>query len=409
MEYMVKQNENYEELKMKEWLEKCAIIHNNFYNYSKAKYSGYHGKITIICPEHGEFEQILGNHIRGSGCPKCKIKKLVHLNTKGVETFFEKAKEIHGEKYDYSKIKYVNRNTKVCIICPEHGEFWQTPKEHINGQGCPKCHNLYSDEKERQEHFLEHVRAIHPDLDFSKTKYVRTHDLVTVTCHKLDVFGEEHGDFKITPHNLLLGHGCKKCSNNYLDTSYFVKKSKLIHGDTTYDYSKTVYGKNNREKVCIICPEHGEFYQAPISHLNGRGCPFCKNSHLEREIGSLFKKMNILYIYQYRNRDIFGKQSIDFYIPSIKLAIECQGEQHFLANFFKTNGVDYPEKHLKYIQELDERKRIKCKENGIELVYFLNKQFLKYLDCENKCFTDKKNLFDYINSIRKQKEDNFVE
>ena len=45
----------------------------------------------------------------------------------------------HNNKYDYSKVEYVNSSTKVCIICPEHGEFWQTPHKHLSGQGCPKC------------------------------------------------------------------------------------------------------------------------------------------------------------------------------------------------------------------------------------------------------------------------------
>ena len=53
--------------------------------------------------------------------------------------FFEKTKKVHGDKYDYSKVEYVNTNTKVCIICPIHGEFLQTPHNHIRGCGCPKC------------------------------------------------------------------------------------------------------------------------------------------------------------------------------------------------------------------------------------------------------------------------------
>ena len=53
--------------------------------------------------------------------------------------FIEKAKNRHGDKYDYSKVEYINSTTKVCIICKEHGEFWQTPHGHVRGQGCPKC------------------------------------------------------------------------------------------------------------------------------------------------------------------------------------------------------------------------------------------------------------------------------
>ena len=57
------------------------------------------------------------------------------------EEFISKAKEVHGNKYDYSKVEYVNNHTKVCIICPKHGEFWQTPNHHLLGHGCSKCKN----------------------------------------------------------------------------------------------------------------------------------------------------------------------------------------------------------------------------------------------------------------------------
>lgn len=164
-----------------------------------------------------------------------------------------------------------------------------------------------------------------------------------------------------------------------------------------YDYSKAKYcGRHG--KIIITCPKHGGFKQMPNSHLNGRGCPLCKTSHLERFIDGELKKNNILYIYQYHNKNVFGKQSLDFYIQSKKIAKECQGEQHFIANYYKSKGIDFAEDHLKYVQELDERKRTLCKENGIELVYFLDKMFLKYIDCDNKCFTTEDELIEYINT-----------
>ena len=84
--------------------------------------------------------------------------KRVKLTTK---EFIAKAKEIHGDKYDYSKVYYVNLGTKVCIICPEHGEFWQTPYHHIKRkQGCPKCGGRV---KKNREEFIEAARKIHGD------------------------------------------------------------------------------------------------------------------------------------------------------------------------------------------------------------------------------------------------------
>ena len=104
-------------------------------------------KVCIICPEHGEFWQTPSDHIfQKQGCPKCGIKRRADKNRLSKEDFVLKAKEIHGDKYDYSKVEYVDCMKKVCIIChekdkngKEHGEFWQTPNNHLRGNGCPKC------------------------------------------------------------------------------------------------------------------------------------------------------------------------------------------------------------------------------------------------------------------------------
>ena len=121
----------------------------------------------------------------------------------------------------------------------------------------------------------------------------------------------------------MTGYGCKKCSGKFLDKELFIQKSKEINGDK-YDYSRVEY-KNTNTKVCIICTEHGEFWQSPSSHLTGRGCPFCKESHLEKETRIKLGENNIEYIYQFHKKEIFNKQSLDFYIPEKNIGIECQG------------------------------------------------------------------------------------
>ena len=182
-----------------EFIAKAKLVHGDKYDYSKVEYVGALTKVCIICPKHGEFCQEANSHLRGQGCPKCKSKK----QTCTTDEFIAKAKKIHGDKYDYSKVNYVNNYTKVCIICHEHGEFWQTPGAHLRGQGCPKC-------KSKKQ-----------------------------TC----------------------------------TTDEFIAKAKKIHGDK-YDYSKVEY-VNRKTKVCIICPKHGEFWQTPSAHLRGQGCPKC--------------------------------------------------------------------------------------------------------------------------------------
>ena len=116
-------------------IRRCKEKHGDTYDYSKVIYKGYSEKIEIICKKHGSFWQDARNHYKlGAGCPICanniKMDKFV---------FAEKAKKVHGSVYDYSHVDYVNNKTKVEIICPKHGAFYQSPDKHLGGCGCPKC------------------------------------------------------------------------------------------------------------------------------------------------------------------------------------------------------------------------------------------------------------------------------
>ena len=122
-----------------EFISKSKLIHGDKYDYSKVEYVNNHSKVCIICPEHGEFWQSPEKHLIGQGCVKCSYIERNVKKTDTVEKFIQKSKKIHGNKYDYSKVNYVNTNTKVCIICPKHGEFLITPNNHLRGKGCPKC------------------------------------------------------------------------------------------------------------------------------------------------------------------------------------------------------------------------------------------------------------------------------
>jgi len=125
----------------KEFLKKANIVHGNKFYYSEKGYENLNSKIKIICPKHGEFEQSAFNHLRTSGCKQCG-----HLNTSKIlsytkESFIEKSKKIHFDKYNYDLVLYKNSKEKVKIICNKHGEFKQSPAMHLQGQGCPNCNN----------------------------------------------------------------------------------------------------------------------------------------------------------------------------------------------------------------------------------------------------------------------------
>ena len=189
------------------------------------------------------------------------------------EIFIEKSKSRHGDKYDYSKVVYVNSKIKVTIICKEHDEFKQTPNSHLKGRGCMRCYK----EKPLKEFKLKLIEKFGKYYDLSTIRYKNVRTPVKVIC-------PIHGEFKQTPIKLLSkSGGCTTCN--------FINKSNKIHNK--YDYSKVEY-KNNREKVTIICKEHGEFKQTPYSHLNGSGCSECYGNKklTNSEIINKFKKIH---------------------------------------------------------------------------------------------------------------------
>lgn len=133
------------------FLQKAKEIHGNKYDYSLVDYKGRQQKVKIICPIHGVFEQLPGNHIHSTlkqGCPKCGHSKAAKKRQMTTEDFVQKSKEINGNKYDYSKTKFINMKTKVEIICPEHGSFFQNPDNHLRKKyGCPFCNESHGEKK----------------------------------------------------------------------------------------------------------------------------------------------------------------------------------------------------------------------------------------------------------------------
>lgn len=121
------------------FIENAKKIHGDKYDYSKILYKNAKTKIIIICQKHGEFLQKPNNHLSGQGCFKCGVENACKLISSNTEKFIKKSKDIHGDKYYYSKVKYKNDHTKVIIICKKHGEYLQTPNNHLHNRGCPKC------------------------------------------------------------------------------------------------------------------------------------------------------------------------------------------------------------------------------------------------------------------------------
>lgn len=185
-----------------EFINEAIIIHNNFYNYSKTVYNGRNNKLIITCPIHGDFEQAAKSHLNGSGCPKCAGVKPLTTNE-----FIERANKIHNNKYDYSKTNYNSHREKVIIICPEHGEFCQTPHSHLKGFGCKECSKPVHDTNS----FIKESKKIHGDkYDYSKVKYVNSKTYVCIICPK-------HGEFWQRADMHISGHLCPFCCQSILE------------------------------------------------------------------------------------------------------------------------------------------------------------------------------------------------
>ena len=313
------------------------------------------------------FMRTPNNCLKSKGCPKCHDIKNKKLTT---EEFIEKARKIHGDKYDYSESEYKHTDEYVTVIChakdrfgDEHGRFKVTPHAHIGSMhsGCPKCSGKY---RKNTTYFIKEAKFIHGDkYDYSKANYAGAFKKLEIICPK-------HGSFWMTPNEHLLGKGCKACRYDTvseklsMSNDEFIEKANKIHNGR-YDYSKVKY-VDSSTKVCIICPNHGEFWQSPSGHLRGHNCPICKQSHLENEITQLLKENNIHYEPQ-KKFDWLGRKSLDFYIPEYNIAIECQGSQHFQSSDFfgGENGF------LK-VKKSDSDKKALCEENGVELLYYSN-------------------------------------
>ena len=193
--------------------------------------------------------------------------KCVGCHHYNTKEFIELAKARHGDRYDYSKVNYKKNKLPVEIICKEHGSFFQTPKKHKKGHGCSKCSGRHH---YTTEEWIEEVKKIHGDrYDYKLVKYKTNRDRVTIICSR-------HGKFKQLPYEHQKGSGCHKCARGVPTTEEWIEKAKSVHGDK-YDYSKTIY-KEKRKKVIIICPIHGEFRKRPWIHINGTGCTKCSNN-----------------------------------------------------------------------------------------------------------------------------------
>lgn len=317
---------------------------------------------------------------------------------KSLEEFLNEAKKMRPE-YDFSLVtEYKNNNTKIPVICHkkdfagrEHGVFMITPGNLLKGRGCNKCNGKgFTNEDRKLFCSILHNNK----YDYSKSDFSSVTKETTVTCKK-------HGDFITCYDNHFNSKiGCKYCSCPVRDTESFKKEATMLH-DGFYGYRKSEY-IDSHTKVVITCPVHGDFEQTPNAHLRGEGCPLCKKkSILEDKVEKLLNDNSIKYIKDKRAKwlitDVGGHSHLDFFIPELNLAIECQGKQHFGEGGWN-NKYDF-ENTIK----IDKWKKKQCNLKNINIIYFAEKKFVnKYKnDYLGLIFYDCKELLNYIKYLFK--------
>jgi len=182
------------------FLNKCAKIHGNKYDYSNSNYSNSRSIIEIICKIHGKFYMKANNHLNGQGCPECSGKKKMNKYA-----FIKKAQTIHNNKFDYSNVIYKNNKTKIIIKCASHGEFLQTPNDHLSGKGCFECTGI---KRLTIDEFILKANLVHHNkYDYSLVNYINSKVPINIVC-------KIHGSFWQTPTSHLSGNNCNKCSYN---------------------------------------------------------------------------------------------------------------------------------------------------------------------------------------------------
>jgi hypothetical protein len=258
-------------LTTEEFIEKATKIHGNIYDYSLADYIGSKQKITVICKIHNKFNLSPNSHLKGNGCKACGVEVRASKQRGDKELFLKKAREKHGDRYDYSKVEYFNSLTEVEILCPTHGAFLQTPKIHYVAN-CPKCGREAQTEKAKKGkgQFVKEMQEIYGDrYDLSLVEYINGRTPVSIIC-------KDRGILKVTPASLLnkkvyLVKGKKKTRST--DKEMFLEEVfKLYGGKNNYD--DTIVG-NSRGKIDVVCENHGKFTVEMASYFNGVDCPKC--------------------------------------------------------------------------------------------------------------------------------------
>ena len=330
-------------LTTEEFIAKAKAVHGDRYDYSKVEYVNNCTPVVIVCPEHGAFEQRPNNHFNGNGCPKCARATQSARQAMSQDVWIERAQRIHNNKYDYSKVEYVNNHTPIRIKCPIHGDFLLTPQSHTNGKGCPICsvHKNRLTQEEAKKRLSDKLskfpyEVVEPfdykgDRDTNVTIHCKIHDFTwTTSWHQVIYAGTN------------LTGGCPGC--------------------------RTTYSKDVCHEAALKCRYRSEF----AKRYKGEYFAALRNKWLDEicshmiAVGNHYKRC----IYAYEFPNIEGKDyvyvGLTDHIPQRDLVHRRKGAVY---TFCKKHNLEHP----KPIQLTDYIDKEEAKEQeGIQLANYVS-------------------------------------
>ena len=302
-------------------------IHNNKYEYSLITvYKNDREKYPIICPKHGVFYQTMNNHISNKqGCPTCAHIKNKENRTLTTEEFIEKCKEVHGDKYDYSMVEYLKSENKVFIKCKKHGVFKQQARNHLFGQGCPKC---FKEKSKTEKELFEYIKELLPNV------IVEENNRTVLEGKEIDVYIPSMNiGFEM---NGLIWHSTKY----EMDSNYHLNKTlksnekgiKLIHiFEDEWSYKKDICKHIIRNELGLL--ETITTFECKVKTINKEETiQFLEENNLYGKVDS---DINIGFFYKGELIEIVCFKSNETNENCYMILAHCyKNNKHFTGGFF---------------------------------------------------------------------------
>lgn len=282
------------------FIEKAIQVHSNNYDYSDVVYLNNKTKIIIKCNECNQiFTQTPNNHLSNHGCPTCFSIKIGNIKRDSKDIFIKKANIVHGNKYDYDNVIYVNCDANISIFCKKHGLFNQKPAMHLSGHGCPSCGIITrtTNRIKTLNEFLKNIKTVHGEkYDYSLVTYEKSNKKILILC-------KEHGIFKQTPNVHLSGAGCPKCNESKGEKNirnYFENNNVNYIQQKTFDNCKNkklLYFDFYIPKYKLLIEYDGELHRKSVAYFGGdNGLQYRINNDKIKNEYVLRNKLNLLRI-----------------------------------------------------------------------------------------------------------------